>query len=188
MATHSRSAGRDRKPPRPLDGPRLEEMALAYVARFAVSAGKLEAYLARKLKERGWEGEGPPPAAAIVARFVEAGYVDDAAWARSKSSSLLRRGYGQRRVDQALVAGGIAEDLRADVRAGEAEARRSALALARKRRFGPFSRTEPDRALREKQLAAMLRAGHRLDTARELVNAISVEAAEQWAAEHEEDE
>jgi regulatory protein len=39
------------------------------------------------------------------------------------------------------------------------------------------------RALREKQMAAMLRAGHPLDFARELVNAETVEAAEEWAAE-----
>lgn len=188
MATHSRTADRERKPPRPLDARRLEEVALAYVARFAVSAGRLEAYLARKLKERGWEGEGPPPTARIVARFVAAGYVDDAVWARAKSGSLLRRGYGQRRIDQELAASGIAEDLRTEVQAGEGAARRAALALARKRRFGPFSKAEPDRALREKQLAAMLRAGHRLDTARELVNAASVEAAELWAAEAEDNE
>jgi regulatory protein len=31
-------------------------MALAYGA-LATSAGKLEAYLARKLRERGWDGE-----------------------------------------------------------------------------------------------------------------------------------
>jgi regulatory protein len=41
----------------------------------------------------------------------------------------------------------------------------------------------PDRAQREKQLAAMLRAGHPLDSARELIDAASVEAAEQWAGE-----
>ena len=33
----------------------------------------------------------------------------------------------------------------------------------------------------------MLRAGHRLDTAREIVDAASEEAAESWAAEIEEE-
>ena len=100
---------RTRPNPRPLDASRLEELALAYVARFATSAAKLEGYLARKLRERGWEGEAQPPVAALVARFVAAGYVDDAAYARAKSGSLLRRGYGARRVDQALHAAGIGE-------------------------------------------------------------------------------
>lgn len=159
-------------------------MALAYVARFATSRAKLAAYLARKLRERGWDGEGEPPVAALVERFVAAGYVDDEAFARAKSGSLLRRGYGQRRVAQALGAAGIDEDIREEVRAGEGALRRAALALARKRGFGPFARSgaERDPARREKQIAAMLRAGHGLDSARELVDAATIEAAEDWAA------
>ena len=172
----------------PLDADRLEELALAYVARFATTRVKLEAYLARKLRERGWDGDGEPPVSALAAKLVEAGYVDDAAFAKAKSGSLLRRGYGGRRVTQALVAAGIAEELREQIRPGEAEERHAALALARKRRFGPFGSEPPDRAGREKQLAAMLRAGHRLDNARELVDAPSVEAAEEWAAETCEDD
>jgi regulatory protein len=169
------------RPLRPLDPSRLEELALAYVARFATSAAKLERYLLRKLRERGWDGEDEAPVPALVARFVAAGYVDDEAFARARSGSLLRRGYGQRRISQALGAAGIAADLREAVRAGQPEARRAALAMARKRGFGPFGRASPDRAQREKQVAAMLRAGHRLDSARELVNAADIEAAEAWA-------
>src|SRR5688500_2515206 len=115
MTRGARPERRERKPPRPLDPARLEELALSYVARFATSAGKLEAYLNRKLRERGWEGDGDPDASALIARFVAAGYVDDEAWARSKAGSLLRRGYGARRVSQALGAAGIAEDLRESV-------------------------------------------------------------------------
>jgi regulatory protein len=44
------------------------------------------------------------------------------------------------------------------------------------------------RARREKQLAAMLRAGHALDSTRELVDAATVEAAEDWAALPAEDD
>jgi regulatory protein len=167
---------------RPLDSVRLEELALAYVARFATSAAKLEGYLKRKLRERGWAGEDEAPVAALVAKFVAAGYINDEAFARSRTSGLLRRGYGQRRIAQALGAAGIAGEVREAVRAGEGEQRRAALAMARKRGFGPYALERPDRERREKQLAAMLRAGHRLDSARELVDAPSVEAAEDWAA------
>lgn len=177
-----------RRTVRPLNALRLEELALAYVARFATSRGKLTAYLARKLRERGWEDEGEAPVEAIAARFVANGYIDDEAYARAKSGSLLRRGYGARRVSQALGAAGIDGEVRESVRAGEGELRHAALALARKRRFGPFAPAPPDRAVREKQLAAMLRAGHALDSARELVNAVSVEAAEEWAAQASEQE
>lgn len=170
-----------RSVPKPLDPARLEELALAYVARFATSAAKLDGYLRRKLRERGWDGEADAPIGPLVERFVEAGYVDDAAYARSKSGSLLRRGYGRRRIDQALGAAGIDEAIREEVRASTTAQRRAALALARKRRFGPFAAEVPDRAQREKQLAALLRAGHPLDIARELMNAQGSDAAEMWA-------
>lgn len=175
---------RERKPPRPLDAARLDEMALAYVARFATSTGKLADYLRRKLRERGWEGDGEPDAAAIVQRFVELGYVDDAGFARGRAQSLRRRGYGARRIDQALNAAGIDEELRAESRGSEAEARRATLVMARKRRFGPFGRGEGlDPAAREKQVAAMLRAGHPLAHAREVVNAVTPDALEAWIDE-----
>lgn len=163
-------------------------MALAYAARFATSRAKLEAYLRRKLRERGWAGDGEPPVSALAERMVAAGYVDDAAYARVKSGSLLRRGYGMGRVRQALGAAGIAENVREDQRPGEGAVRRAALAMARKRGFGPFGPERPDRAQRDKQIAALLRAGHPLDSARELVDAASIEAAERWAAQADEDD
>lgn len=176
--------------PKPLDSARLEELALAYVARFATSAGKLEAYLRRKLRERGWAGEGEPPVARLVGRFVAAGYVDDRAFALAKAGGLLRRGYGRRRIDQALGAAGIAADLREEARGDAVAQRQAALALARKRGFGPFGAGEgegrADRAIRERQVAAMLRAGHPLDSARRIVDAESVAALEEWAGSDEE--
>lgn len=201
-----RSAGseeRRRRIPAPLDRAGLEELALSYVARFATSAARLERYLARKLRERGWDGEGAgegsgggegkdeggaaPDIAAIVARHVGLGHIDDAAFARGKAGSLLRRGYGPRRVAQALGEAGIAAAIRHDIAPDEAARRRAALALARKRRFGPFGGAPPDRAAREKQIAAMLRAGHMLADARELVDAPSEDAATRWADEAEDE-
>lgn len=207
------STPRQKRAPRPLDAARLDELALAYVARFAASAAKLESYLKRKVRERGWVGatgpdgesrsESGPEArpesgedfspeispdtliSELVARFVRAGYVDDAAFARAKAGSLRRRGYGERRVAQALDAAGIASEVRAEIRAGEGDQRRSALALASKRRFGPWG-PPVDRPAREKQLAAMLRAGHRLDMARAVIHAPDIESAQEWAVEEDE--
>ena len=119
---------------------------------------------------------------------MTAGYVDDAAFARSRAGSLLRRGYGARRIDQALQAAGIDEAERKAARASRAAQREAALTLARKRRFGPFGDEAPDRARREKQIAAMLRAGHALDSARELVDAPSQAAALDWATARDDDE
>ncbi|KHK93071.1 regulatory protein RecX [Novosphingobium malaysiense] len=170
-----------RRNPRPLTSARLEELALAYVARFATTQAKLRGYLQRKVRERGWEDEGPPPIENLVNRYAELGYVDDEAWARMKAGSLLRRGYGTRRVAEALGHAGIEEDVREDMRPPEAEQRRAALVMARRRRFGPYAVQPIDRPVREKQLAAMLRAGHPLDIARRIVDATDPDEAEEWA-------
>lgn len=175
----------------PLDTTRLEELALAYVARFATSGAKFEAYLRRKLRERGWDGDDEPDPRALAERYVELGYIDDEAFARARAGGMRRRGYGQRRIDQALGAAGIGEELRGTLRASEAEERRAALTLARKRGFGPFGSVTgsgpPDRSGREKQIAAMLRAGHSIAGARALIDADSIEAAQGWADEAAED-
>ncbi|MCW1383850.1 RecX family transcriptional regulator [Novosphingobium sp. KCTC 2891] len=179
-------ADRRRKaPPRPLDKARLEELALAYVARFATSGGKLADYLSRKLRERGWDDAEPADVPALVGRMVEKRYVDDAGYALAKGQGLLRRGYGARRIDQALGAARISEGLREDALGSAQERRAAALVLARKRRFGPFGRDGAchDPVMREKQVAAMLRAGHPLATARRLVNAGTIEDAESWVDE-----
>lgn len=162
-------------------------MALAYVARFATSAGKLGDYLRRKLRERGWEGDAPADIPALIERFVDVGYVDDAGYARAKGQGLLRRGYGVRRIDQALTQAGIAEEHRDEARGEVAERRRAALTMARKRRFGPFGPAggPSDRAACEKQVAALLRAGHPLEYARRLVNAPTIAAAEEWVDEEQ---
>ena len=150
-----------RKPRPPLDEERLNEMMLAYVARFATSRAKLAAYLSRKIRERGWAGSGEPPVAALVAKAARVGFVDDAAFALSKARSLTARGYGARRVGQALHAAGIAE---ADGEPARDHARddavEAALHFAKRRRIGPFAAGKPDPHTQEKALAAMIRAGH----------------------------
>ena len=185
------SPPRQKRSPRPIDAARLDELALAYVARFAASAAKLESYLKRKLRERGWAGEGEPDVNELVARLVGAGYIDDAAYARAKAGTMRRRGLGERRVDQALNAAGVAAELREEVRPDESEQRRAALVFAKRRRLGPFGAvdfTGLDRASREKQLAAVLRAGHRLDHARAVIQAPDSSAAQSWAEEYDADD
>ncbi len=172
---------RSRRTPAPLDPARLEELALAYVARFATSRAKLESYLARKLRERGWDAASPPCVAELGERFVAAGYVDDLAYAKAKTGSLMRRGYGMRRVGQALGAAGIETEVREQVAPDAAERRASALVMLRKRRFGPYAPDMPDRALKQKQIAAMLRAGHALEHVLALLDARSADEAEKWA-------
>jgi regulatory protein len=160
-----------RKPRPPVTGEGLNELALAYVGRFATTRSKLTLYLSRKLRERGWGGERPPDVEAVVERLAGLGYVDDAAYALSKSRSLTGRGYGVRRVSQSLRAAGIEEeDARPARELAETEAVEAALRFARRKRFGPFGTGSSDREKREKALAAMVRAGHPFDLSKEILS------------------
>ena len=162
---------KDRQLP-PLDQAALERMALRYVERYATTRVKLERYLVRKLRERNWVGDPAPDAAGLAVRLAELGYVDDSGFALARAGALVRRGYGPRRVSQALKAAGIGE---ADAAPAEQDACdgawEAALGFARRKRIGPFAAEAPDRAGREKAIGAMLRAGHDLATARRVANA-----------------
>jgi regulatory protein len=161
---------RPRKPRPPLDAAKLDELALSYVGRFATSRARLITYLKRKLRERGWDGSSEPDLDGLSDRLVRLGYVDDRAFAVSKARSLTSRGYGERRVGQALAMAGIGEDDGAEARSlAQTEAVNSALRFARRRSIGPFAAQAPDPRDREKALAAMVRAGHRFALARAIV-------------------
>lgn len=204
----AKAARRPRTKP-PLDETALRDLALAYVARFATTAARLEGYLARKIRERGvaqdGDGDGDDEGggrlreldvAALVARLIELGYIDDEAYARSRSRDLMQRGYGKRRVEQALWAAGVEEQARSNTAPGEAAGRRAALLLARKRGFGPFARdlrdSREDREAahkrREKQIAAMLRAGHLYEHVQFILDAAEPGVLEEWVSEAEDQE
>lgn len=165
-------AQRSRRPRPPLDAAKLEEMALAYVGRFATTRAKLRSYLGRKLRERGWDAPGAPDVEALIERYSRAGLIDDAAFALAKSQSLARRGYGRRRLTASLAAAGVEEDDRTGANDhADAEAAASALRFAERRRIGPFAiGPADDRRIREKAIAAMVRAGHPLGLALTIVN------------------
>ena len=158
---------RPRKPRPPLRPASLDELALSYVGRFATTRAKLRSYLARKLRERGWEGGSPPDLDAIAERFAASGLIDDNAFALAKAQSLGRRGYGRRRLAAVLRVAGVEEE---DSEAAYGEADRGAVAaalrFAERKRFGPFAAAAPQSPRdREKQVAAMVRAGHPLGLA-----------------------
>lgn len=205
MKQGSGRSSRARRPPVPLGRAALEELALGYVARFATSAGRLEQYLRRKLRERGWAEAGSggleDAVAAIVERAIANRYVDDAGFAQGRSRSLTRRGYGPRRVEAALREAGIADDVRAAARPDERRQRQAALDMARKRGFASFGKDEPgasedlsgherlaqSRARQDKQLAAMLRAGHSFEIARTVLAFTNEAEAERWVDEAEDE-
>ena len=157
-------SGPAKRPRPPLDAEGLERLGLFYAGRYATTRARLAAYLRRKLAERGWSGPGEPPVERLVERFAGLGYVDDRAFASARAEALLRRGYGEMRVRDALKGAGIAEEDAAEARdrAGD-EALAAAHRFARRRRLGPYAETAPDRDARRKAAAAMVRAGHRME-------------------------
>jgi regulatory protein len=161
-----------KRAPVPLDANTLNMLAISYLARYATTRAKLRMYLGRKLAERGWDDEAPPPIDAIVERCTELGYVDDAAFASARGAALTRRGFGEQRVAAALRAVGIDRETAAPVReAVREDALDSALAFARRRRIGPFGREAADPGQRRRNIAALLRAGHSMDIARRIASA-----------------
>lgn len=149
-----------RRPPPPLDRAALDRLALRYVERFATTRGKLAAYLARKIRERGFDGTPPDPAE-IADRFAGLGYIDDRLYAEAKAAAMARRGLGARRVGEALRHAGVeAEDVAAVAPQIDARTIQTAIDFARRRRIGPFAPEPADRDRIAKQVAAMVRAGH----------------------------
>lgn len=165
---HSR---RERKHLPPLDTASLRAAALAYVGRYATSRARLAAYLARKLRERGWDGGVVPPIDDVVAQCAELGYVDDQSFATARGAALRRRGYGAARVRTALRNFGIEARLIDEASEIDTESAMSAgMIFARRKRIGPYANAAESPETRRKSFAAMMRAGHSPDIARRILS------------------
>ena len=159
--SQNHSSARRKTLPRPLNNKNLHDLALFYVARYATSQKKVSDYLKRKIRERGWDDDTPPHLDEIVARLTILGYINDLNFAAHKSESLMRRGYGMRRIQAALRVAGISDaDKQAALSIDESTALQVAMIYARKKKLGPFSAGEQDHASRKKHFATMCRAGH----------------------------
>ncbi len=173
------ASNRARKPRPPLNETRLRDLALHYVGRFATTRAKLISYLGRKITERGWDDAKAPDPQGIATRLVELGYIDDAGFAAMKGAALTRRGFGTRRVGEALRAAGVEESDRAPALDDATTARWAAAeAFARRKRLGPYAAAPVEREKRDKQIAAFLRAGHDYATARRWIDAAPGEIPE----------
>lgn len=165
----SRSEGR--RAPKPLDQARLQELALRYVGKYATTRAKLRNYLARKIRERGWDDPVEPDLDALASRFAELGYIDDASYALAQSRSLSARGYGKRRLGDRLRLAGVEDSDREAASAhADSEAVAAAVRFAERRRLGPFAAEAGDQRQREKWIAAMVRAGHGFGLARAIAS------------------
>ncbi len=125
---------------------------------------------------------------AVVAKFVDAGVIDDKAFAQTKARSLHRRGTSTKLTRRKLqVAGvdrdtldkamaGLDEELHTDPRQREG---RAAAALARRRRLGPYRLAKDRKDNRARDLAAMARAGFDYDVAKKVIDAATPDALDE---------
>lgn len=149
-----------------IDAARLEDWALSYLGRYASSAENLRQVLRRRLRRRVGDNADAASAAyplidQLIARYGEAGLLDDAAYAAGRARRGVAQGRSLRRIAAGLAAKGVGQgDAVAAIAALRDEAAdpdlAAACAFARRRRLGPF-RTGP--VERQRELAAFARAG-----------------------------
>jgi regulatory protein len=166
----------------------LENAALHYLERFASSSANLRRVLLRKVARSvaHWGGDAASHGEqvdAVIAKLARLGYLNDAAYAEAKVRALHRAGKGSRTIRATLAAKGVDADLAAGALDSLAEDipepdLAAAIRLAKKRRLGPF-RAQGRTEMRQKDLAALARAGFDFDTCRRVVEAESAEALEE---------
>lgn len=162
------------KPPTP---ERLTRSALHYLERYASSRSNLRRVLERKVNKACQALELDPDdfgymIDTVLETVTRNGLVDDAAYAETKTASLRRRGGSRRKIEAQLAAKGVDRDtidavLNKDDHSDEDAAR----TFARRRRLGPFRTTGSRDERRERDLAAMCRAGFSFEIAKRIIDA-----------------
>lgn len=176
-----------------VDDDALERAALRYLERYAASRRQLVQVLMRRVRRAELAGaigreEGAARVDAIVARLASRGLLDDRLFAEGRARSLNARGRSAAAIRQTLRARGVAD---ADVAAAlerlsverDSPELAAALALARRRRLGPYRDAAERAARRLKDLAVFARAGFDIRLAERIVDAPSVDALAALAAE-----
>jgi regulatory protein len=171
----------------------LERAALRYLERYASSRENLRRVLLRRVAKAA--RDDPDAAAAgralvetLVERYVQAGLLDDARYAEAKAAGLARAGASRYRIRGKLMQKDVAAERIDDALAalasrGEGSELFAACALIRRRRLGPYRKSGDRAAHRNKDLAALSRAGFALGLARRLLGAPDIDTLEQMASE-----
>ena len=170
---------------RPITAKYLQNAAAFYLERYPSSAEGLRRVLNRrvakaKMLDAPIMDNVQHAIDVVVAKFVDAGVVDDKAFAQTKARSLHRRGTSGRLTRQKLKMAGVdgdtldeameGLDVELDVTPAQRELH-AAAALARRRRLGPYRPAEDRKDHRVRDLAAMARAGFAYDVAKKVIDA-----------------
>ncbi len=182
---------------RPITAKYLQNAATFYLERYPSTAEGLRRVLDRRVRKARML-DAPvmdnveQAIASIVRKFVDAGMIDDQAFAQTKARALHRRGSSSKLTRQKLqhagvdrdtldkAMAGLDEELHVDPRQRELTA---AIALARRRKLGPFRAEKERKDRRTRDLAAMARGGFDYQLARKVIDAADVDALEDGALE-----
>lgn len=155
---------------------RLTRSAVHYLDQYTSSAENLRKVLMRKVMRAARALErSPDEFEALVDSVVEkcqrAGLVDDRNYAYIKVASLRRRGRSQRQIEARLISKGVSREIvAAALETDETSDMDAARTHARRRRLGPWRTRGVREAFRDKDMAAMCRAGFSFDVARRVVD------------------
>lgn len=155
---------------------RLIRSALHYLERYSTSEANLRRVLERKVLKACRALDLDPAEHSgmidrVVARFVGNGLVNDRTFAETKIAGLRRRGGSARKIAAQLGAKGVDRDtIDLVLETDETSDLEAARVFARRRRLGPF-RTKERTERRDRDLAAMCRAGFDFETARQVIDA-----------------
>lgn len=161
--------------PRRITPAYLQRAAMHYLERYSAPAAQLRRVLTRKVAlSCRHHGEDPAVHAAalddVVARCIASGLVDDRRFAEARAATLRRRGRSARAVAATLAAKGVGRELAEQASSvGDEEELAAARKAARRKRLGPWSRGGRAEN-RQKDLAAMARAGFTITVARAVID------------------
>lgn len=99
------------------------------------------------------------------------GYLDDARYAEAKISAYLAAGKPERWIRQKMKQKGVQDEVTEEIlSATEIDEEKAAENFARKKKIGPFRKSGEERdACRQKDLAALVRAGFGYETAKNVI-------------------
>ena len=151
----------------PMTPERLEQSGLNYLARFAASAAHLRRVLMRRVRlseavHATDTGLLAQAITALIERWIAAGLLNDGGYAEAKAASLHRRGLPRNRIRAKLQEKGIAAPVIDSVLGDGAEIGSdlaAAAAFARRRRLGPYRRSDSRTSFLQKDLGSLARAG-----------------------------
>ena len=150
--------------------------AQSYLSRRAASAVQLRVYLLRKFRAPGTrdaDAEVAQHVDGVVARLVEAGYLNDLLLARSRAAGLAAKGLPASHVALRLRHQGLSfvnDSSNPTVADDESQARR----FAERKRLGPLASGRRP-ASHERDMRALLRAGFSIEIASKVLRDLSSE-------------